>query len=283
MSEQGYWNGLPTEVERGTAIVADGPESLKYWARDEGIVGQRIAVVRVVLDGVNYGGGTTYLDDRKGEGWAKVTAGGSPRAGHKDVAIEPGSFLSATPGRSCTVMHNHGPAEGLGLACPEIQVSARHIGQCLVEANAALIAEAARKRRTMVAQREDLIDRLAAALENLNVPISAISFCPNCGCSTAGNNHFSHCPAPVDYFQIPPAAPSSPVEVKPLAHIPHPIDEVWAGCRACYHRLPFLLPRPLPADQIAERCSGYPLSGLAIAGILAAVGLVAYDKNWIAQ
>lgn len=93
MSEQGYWNGLPTEVERGTAVVADAPEFPRYWARTEGIVGERIAVVRVVLDGVNYGGGTTYLDNREGQGWAKVSTGGSPRMGHADVAIEDDSFV----------------------------------------------------------------------------------------------------------------------------------------------------------------------------------------------
>lgn len=92
MIEQGFWNGLPTEIERGTAVVADAPEFPLYWARTEGIVGFRISVVRVVLDGVNYGGGTTYLDDRRGEGYAKVMAGGSPRVGHRDVSIIPLSF-----------------------------------------------------------------------------------------------------------------------------------------------------------------------------------------------
>ena len=92
---QGYWNGLPTEVERGTATVADAPEFPAYWARAEGIIGQRIPVVRVVLDGVNYGGGTSYLDDRDGSGWRKVTQGhGSPAYGHRDVAIIDGSFRS---------------------------------------------------------------------------------------------------------------------------------------------------------------------------------------------
>jgi hypothetical protein len=44
-----------------------------------------------------------------------------------------------------------------------------------------------------------------------------------------------------------------------------------------------LAPVPLTADQIAERCSGYPLSGLAIAGILAAAGLAVYDESGVAQ
>lgn len=93
MIEQGYWNGLPTEVERGTAVVADNTHAPAYWARTDGIIGQRIEVVRVVLDGVNYGGGIDYLDDRDDAGWIKVTSGlGSSRFGHRSVVIEEGSF-----------------------------------------------------------------------------------------------------------------------------------------------------------------------------------------------
>lgn len=90
---QAYWNGLPTTATRGTAVVADDGAFPQYWARTEGIVGQRIPVVMVVLDGVNYGGGVTYLDDRDGSGWRKVTDGhGGPGWPHRDTAIEPGSF-----------------------------------------------------------------------------------------------------------------------------------------------------------------------------------------------
>ncbi len=92
MSEPTFWNGLPTGAWRGTAIVADHPEASHYWARLEGIIGERIAVVEVDLNGVNYGGGIAYLDNRDGSGWAKVTGGGSPRAGHANVTIVPGSF-----------------------------------------------------------------------------------------------------------------------------------------------------------------------------------------------
>jgi len=89
-----YWNGLPTPARRGTAVVADAPEFPQYWAKTEGLVGQRIAVVEVVLDGVNYGGGIDYLDDRNGQGWRKVTTGhGGPGHGHASVSIEPGSFV----------------------------------------------------------------------------------------------------------------------------------------------------------------------------------------------
>lgn len=91
--DQAYWNGLPTTARRGTAVVADSPEFPGYWAKRDGIIGQRIPVVEIVLDGVNAGGGIDYLDDRDGSGWAKVTRGhGSPRYGHRNVRIEPGSF-----------------------------------------------------------------------------------------------------------------------------------------------------------------------------------------------
>jgi hypothetical protein len=88
-----YWNGLPTTATRGTAVVADAPKFPLYWARFEGIIGTRIHVVKVDLDGVNYGGGFDYLDNRDESGWIKVTEGkGSPAYGHSSVEIEPGSF-----------------------------------------------------------------------------------------------------------------------------------------------------------------------------------------------
>lgn len=96
MSAATYWNGLPTPARRGTAIVADAPEFPAYWAR--ALVGQRIRVVEVVLDGVNYGGGIDYLDNRDGGGWVKVTEGrGSGSYGHASVAIEPDSFTADDP------------------------------------------------------------------------------------------------------------------------------------------------------------------------------------------
>ena len=91
--EQAYWNGLPTFAMKGTAVVADAPEFPEFWARKEGLVGERIPVVLVELDGVNYGGGTAYLDNRDGSGWRKVTEGhGSPAYGHREVSVETGSF-----------------------------------------------------------------------------------------------------------------------------------------------------------------------------------------------
>lgn len=75
-----YWNGLPTTARHGTAVVDDTPEMPLHWAKTEG---------------VNYGGGLRYLDDREGEGSAKVygPVAGGPRAGHKEVDIVPGSFI----------------------------------------------------------------------------------------------------------------------------------------------------------------------------------------------
>lgn len=93
MRMTGYWNGLPTTIERGTAVVADDWRFAQYWARVEGILGQRIPVVWVSLEAVNSVGGVMYLDDRDGIATAKLTEGmGSPRVPHRNVTIVPGSF-----------------------------------------------------------------------------------------------------------------------------------------------------------------------------------------------
>ena len=84
-----FWNGEPCNAIRGTAVVADLPEFPQYWARVEGIVGQRIPVVEV-----SYGDWKYVLDNRFGQGWLKVTKGhGSPQYGHSQVGIEPNSFV----------------------------------------------------------------------------------------------------------------------------------------------------------------------------------------------
>ena len=94
MSEATYWNGLPTIATRGTAVVFDSRTFPEYWARP--YVGQRVPVVRVNLDGVNAGGGVTYLYDGDGSGWRKVTVGhGSPRFGHRGIEVEDASFRPA--------------------------------------------------------------------------------------------------------------------------------------------------------------------------------------------
>lgn len=86
-----FWNGIPIDSMRGTAVVADAPEFPEYWARD--IIGERIPVVMVNLDGANDGGGIDYLDNRENHGWTKITTGkGSPSYGHRNVSIVEGSF-----------------------------------------------------------------------------------------------------------------------------------------------------------------------------------------------
>jgi hypothetical protein len=88
-----YWNGVPVRTIRGTAVLKDSTVFTEYWARVEGIIGTRIPVVMILLDGVNTHGGVLYLDDRKDEGWVKVTEGyGMPTYPHKTVYIEPRSF-----------------------------------------------------------------------------------------------------------------------------------------------------------------------------------------------
>jgi len=89
---EAFWNGLPTTARLGTAIVANAPQFPQYWAKD--LIGQRIEVVEINLEGVNYGGGVDYLDDRDGSGSVKVTEGhGSPRYPHRNVQIEADSFV----------------------------------------------------------------------------------------------------------------------------------------------------------------------------------------------
>ena len=90
------WNGMPIEATRGTAIVAPAPEFEHYWA--QGLIGFRIPVVRVSLDGATQVGGIGYLDDRDEQGWWKVTHGGTPMWPHSSVTIVPDSFVAAVPG-----------------------------------------------------------------------------------------------------------------------------------------------------------------------------------------
>lgn len=86
-----FWNGLPIDAMRGTAEVSPAPDFPEYWASD--LVGQRIPVVMVNLDGANAGGGISYLDNRESHGWQKITVGrGSPSYGHRNVSIVEGSF-----------------------------------------------------------------------------------------------------------------------------------------------------------------------------------------------
>ena len=92
-SPRTYWNTLPTKATRGTAIVADVAIFPEYWPRYENLIGTRIPVVLVYLDGVNMKGGVIFLDDRDDKGWIKVTEGyGSPAYPHQVVVIAARSF-----------------------------------------------------------------------------------------------------------------------------------------------------------------------------------------------
>lgn len=86
-----YWNGQLTPAVIGTAVVEPTRQFPDFWGKH--LVGQRIPVVRVVLDGVNFGGGVIYLDNRDGSGWLKVTVGrGGPASRHREVQVEAYSF-----------------------------------------------------------------------------------------------------------------------------------------------------------------------------------------------
>ncbi|WP_033189314.1 hypothetical protein [Rhodococcoides fascians] len=92
MTDKTYWNGEETPAWRGTAVVAPAPQFPEYWAQD--LVGERIDVVQV-----HYAGQTSYLDNRAGQGWRKVTEGhGGPRFPHANVSIKPGSFRATKDG-----------------------------------------------------------------------------------------------------------------------------------------------------------------------------------------
>ncbi|MCI3277488.1 hypothetical protein [Streptomyces cylindrosporus] len=78
------WNGEPCTATQVTVTVADNGFFPAYWARE--FVGTRRKAVEV-----EYGDHTFYLDDEDGSGWDKVTHGGAPDWGHRDLAIEPGS------------------------------------------------------------------------------------------------------------------------------------------------------------------------------------------------
>lgn len=85
------WNGIPVKARRGSAVVAPKPQYAHYWAA--ALVGQRINVVEVDLEGASARGDVLYLDDRFGFGWDKITVGaGSPRYAHREFAVEAGSF-----------------------------------------------------------------------------------------------------------------------------------------------------------------------------------------------
>lgn len=80
MTERTYWNGEPCQARRVLVVVADFGRFETPWFRQ--YVGQERAAVEVT-----YAGATFYIDDEEGDGWAKVTSGGSPRAGHRSLDV----------------------------------------------------------------------------------------------------------------------------------------------------------------------------------------------------
>lgn len=70
----------PCEARKVRVVVEDAPEFASYWARP--YIGEERDAVEVTYDGRTF-----YLDDELGQGWAKVTSGGSPRTGHKNLAV----------------------------------------------------------------------------------------------------------------------------------------------------------------------------------------------------
>jgi hypothetical protein len=89
------WNGEPCQARRVTAIVADSTFFPEYWARD--LVGTRRKAVEVM-----YGGSVFFLDDEDDSGWAKVTSGGSPSHGHRNLVVDPDSIQARIdPDRPC--------------------------------------------------------------------------------------------------------------------------------------------------------------------------------------
>jgi hypothetical protein len=82
-----YWNGEPADCTRGTGVVLDSPRFPRFWAREAGLIGKRVPVVRV-----EYGGKVTFIYNLHGQGWAKVTEGrGSPRIAH--ASLDVGKFV----------------------------------------------------------------------------------------------------------------------------------------------------------------------------------------------
>jgi hypothetical protein len=87
MGEQTFWNGEPCEARKVSCVMADSPEFPEFWGRKEGYVGRRVDAVEV-----RYFARPFYLLDDLGQGWRKVTEGGSPSVGHKELRPEPGTL-----------------------------------------------------------------------------------------------------------------------------------------------------------------------------------------------
>ena len=77
-----YWNGeeLDEPAERVRVIIGECP--IEWWCSDH--IGEERDAVKF-----KYRGETSYIDDKNGFGWAKVTTGkGSPRFESRGLPVE---------------------------------------------------------------------------------------------------------------------------------------------------------------------------------------------------
>lgn len=96
MSKDPRWNGEPCRAQRGTGIVLDSPEFPIFWARTEGLIGERVPVVNV-----EYGAQRFTLYDEASQGWNKLTVGeGSPRVHHANLQVSDFEELGPWVGES---------------------------------------------------------------------------------------------------------------------------------------------------------------------------------------
>lgn len=79
------WSGKPAACRRVLVLVGDSGRFPNYWARTSGLVGETVAAVEVLPEGATE---PFYILDDEGQGWAKITAGGSALIGHRSLDIE---------------------------------------------------------------------------------------------------------------------------------------------------------------------------------------------------
>lgn len=74
------WSGLPAKGRKVWGRVVDNPRFAAYWARK--YVGWERPAVEV-----HWNDEVFYLDDENDHGWEKVTNGGLPSMGHRNLAV----------------------------------------------------------------------------------------------------------------------------------------------------------------------------------------------------
>lgn len=78
-----YWNGEPAVCRRCIVTIADDLSFPKYWAREEGRIGEKIEAVEVTVPNAVE---PFYISNIDLEGWIKVTEGkGGWWYSHKSV------------------------------------------------------------------------------------------------------------------------------------------------------------------------------------------------------